>query len=149
MQARHAVELASSCDPLYAFTASEIRERIAGTADKIIEETRRNQHEFVWTTISSPEELLSVRMEAMDIFLADYEDGKEQGRYLNAELPEVPFSDGAFDLAICSHLLFLYSTQLGEAFHRAAFTELCRVAHEVRIFPLVALGGSPSPLVGA
>lgn len=33
-----------------------------------------------------------------------------------------------FDLAPCSHLLFLYSVQLGDAFHRAAVLEMCRVA---------------------
>jgi hypothetical protein len=34
---------------------------------------------------------------------------------------------------------------LGEAFHRAAIQELCRIAREVRIFPLLALGGHRSP----
>lgn len=36
---------------------------------------------------------------------------------------------------------------LGEAFHRAAIQEMCRVAREVRIFALLALGAVPSPLV--
>lgn len=43
-----------SCDPLYAFRASEIRERITATSSEILAQTRHNQHEFVWTTISSP-----------------------------------------------------------------------------------------------
>ncbi len=34
-----------------------------------------------------------------------------------------------------------------EAFHRSAIREMCRVAQEVRIFPLLELGGEPSPLV--
>src|SRR5262249_2262982 len=70
-----------------------------------------------------------------------------QGRYVPAELPSLPFGDREFDLALCSHLLFLYSTQLGEAFHRASVLELGRVAREVRVFPLLALRGAPSPLV--
>jgi hypothetical protein len=41
----------------------------------------------------------------------------------------------------------LYTTQLGEGFHRAAILEMCRVAREVRIFPVLALGAVPSPLV--
>jgi hypothetical protein len=41
----------------------------------------------------------------------------------------------------------LYTTQLGEAFHPSAIREMCRVAREVRIFPLIELGGAPSPLV--
>ena len=54
-------------------------------------------------------------------------------------LPTLPFADAAFEMALCSHLLFLYSSQLGEAFDRAAVREMCRVAAEVRIFPLLAL----------
>ena len=41
--------------------------------------------------------------------------------------------------------LFLYTSQLGEAFHRSAIREMCRVAAEIRIFPLLALGGRRSP----
>ena len=55
----------------------------------------------------------------------------------------LPFNDGAFDLALCSHFPFLYSTQLGEAFHRAALREMCRVAVEVGVFPLLAHIGRP------
>jgi hypothetical protein len=40
--------------------------------------------------------------------------------------------------------LFLYTEQLTEPFHVAAVRELCRVAREVRIFPLLALGGERS-----
>ena len=86
-------------------------------------------------------------MAAMRDFLDDYVAGKAQGRYVDAELPDLPFSDSSFDLALCSHFLFLYTTQLGEAFHHSAIREMCRVAAEVRIFPLLALGATPSPIV--
>ena len=136
-----------SCDPLYRFTTEQIGRRIAETCDIIIEQTRRNQDEFVWTSISSVEELRQLRMASMDKFLADYELGKEQGRYVVAELPQLPFRDGAFDLALCSHFLFLYSEQFTTEFHVVAIRELQRVASEVRIFPLLALGAKPSPHV--
>ena len=57
------------------------------------------------------------------------------------------FPDKSFDLAVCSHVLFLYTEHLSEAFHRSAIRELCRVACEVRIFPLSALDGRISPYV--
>jgi len=76
----------------------------------------------------------------MESFLADYDAGKEQARYVTAQLPSLPFEDHAFEIAVCSHFLFLYSEQLGAPFHEAAIKELCRVAREVRIFPLLALG---------
>jgi hypothetical protein len=86
-------------------------------------------------------------MAAMQDFLEDYEPGKAQGRYVESELPTLPFADASFDVALSSHFLFLYTSQLGETFHRSAIREMCRVAGEVRIFPLLALGGSPSPFV--
>ena len=86
-------------------------------------------------------------MAAMRVFLDDYDSGKSEGRYVDSELPRLPFTDAAFDVALCSHFLFLYSSQLGEAFHRAAVREMCRVAADVRIFPLLALGGTRSAFV--
>ena len=83
----------------------------------------------------------------MRTFLADYDIGRGANRHVDAELPILPFADSAFDLALRSHPLFLYSTQLGKGLHRAAVRELCRIAREVRIFPLLALGGSRSPFV--
>ena len=83
----------------------------------------------------------------MEGFLANYESGKEAGRYIEASLPALPFADGSFDLALCSHLLFLYSEQLGQTLHYQVIQELCRVAGDVRVFPLLALGGKRSPYV--
>jgi hypothetical protein len=136
-----------SCDPIYRYDVEELRRRIASTCDEILEQTRRNEREFVWSTIRSVDELGTVRMAAMNDFLGDYPAGLAQGRYVDAELPHLPFGDATFGLALCSHFLFLYTTQLGEAFHRSAIREMCRVAPEVRIFPLLELGGEPSPLV--
>src|SRR5262249_40744352 len=134
-----------SCDPLYRLESTQIRDRIAETCDQVLEQTRRNLQEFVWETIRSVDELSRLRMGAMQAFLDDYESGKQQGRYIDAELPTLPFPDRSFDLALCSHFLFLYTGHLPEAFHRTAILELCRVAQEVRVFPLLDLGGRVSP----
>lgn len=137
----------TSCDPLYQFSATEIRARLDATYDRVMAETRRNAHEFVWTVMPSVEELGRVRMTAMNGFLDDFTSGHRGRRYVVAELPSLPFGEQEFDLAVCSHLLFLYSERLGEAFHQASLLELCRVAREVRVFPLLALGATPSPFV--
>jgi hypothetical protein len=137
-----------SSDPLYQFDTSAIRDRIDAAYKQIIDQTRRNADEFVWETIRSVDELGAVRMEAMATFLADFESGKRDGRYIEAELPVQPFSDGTFDIAVCSHFLFLYTDHLTQSFHELAITELCRVAREVRLFPLLALGGRLSSHVG-
>jgi hypothetical protein len=139
-----------SCDPLYAFSRAEIDARIAATCDTVLEQTRRHADQFVWGHgIASIEELGEVRLRAMRTFLDDYDAGREAGRYVDASLPSLPFADAAFDLALCSHLLFLYSRQFDEAFHVAALREMSRVTAEVRVFPLLALDGSRSPFVEA
>jgi hypothetical protein len=135
-----------SCDPLYRYSREQIAERIDATATEVLEQTRRNAGEFVWTTttFASVEELGEVRMRAMREFLADYDAGKAEQRYVDAGLPSLPFADDAFELALSSHFLFLYSRQFDAAFHRAALLEMLRVAAEIRVFPLLALGGTPS-----
>lgn len=133
-----------STDPLYAFSCKEIKKRIDETFTAVLEQTRLNQHEFVWTKIKTPGELGKIRMEAMELFLTDYEKGLAEKRYINASLPNLPFTDKSFDIALCSHFLFLYSEQLSEEFHINAINELCRIAAEVRIFPLLELGSKES-----
>jgi hypothetical protein len=134
-----------SCDPLYRLTKAQIEERIAVTYDEILEQTRRNAQTFVWNTIRSVDELGRVRMASMQRFLDDYEAGLAERRYIAAELPVLPFEDASADLALCANFLFLYAEHRDEAFHLAAVRELCRVAREVRIFPLLNLGGRRSP----
>ncbi len=134
-----------SVDPLYAFDARAIRRRIDATYRDVMAQTRRERHRFVWERIASPDELGRARMAAMNAFLADYEGGRGSGHYLAGELPALPLADASFDLALCSHLLLFYAEQLSADFHRAALAELCRVAGEVRVFPVVDVNGAPSP----
>jgi hypothetical protein len=142
-----------SCDPIYQFTAPQIEARIDATCGEILEQTRRNVSEFVWSSIRSIDELGAVRMLAMRRFLDDYSAGRMAGRYVSAALPILPFADQAFDLALSSHFLFLYTEQFDQSFHTASIVEMCRVANEVRVFPLLALGAVQSrhvaPVVGA
>ncbi len=133
-----------SVDPLYQFSIPQIRRRIADTAPVVAGELRNNAGDFLWQHFKSVDELVAARMHAMQIFLGDLTAGLEQGRYVPAELPELPFFDGTFDLALCSHFLFLYSEHYNTQFHIMAAQELCRVAQEVRIFPLVELSGATS-----
>ncbi|MDX1811977.1 MAG: SAM-dependent methyltransferase, partial [Gammaproteobacteria bacterium] len=133
-----------SIDPLYQFSKHEIQKRIDETFTLVIEQTRKNKDEFNWQYIRDVDELATVRAEAMTEFIEDFSNGKEEGRYVAASLPLLPFEDKAFELALCSHFLFLYSEQYSLDFHLDSIEELCRVASEVRIFPLLELGSRPS-----
>lgn len=134
-----------SCDPLYEFRVEQIGERIAHTYVQIIQELRNNQEHYIWKTFSSPEDLGAVRIAAMGQFLQDFPQGIFEGRYVTAQLPQLPFQTQEFELALCSHFLFSYSEFFSQAFHLQAIAELCRVAREVRIFPLLTIAGDPSP----
>ena len=136
-----------SVDPIYRYSEVELRERIQETYDDIIAQARQNQDKFVWTKISSVDKLAEIRMQAMDEFCQDFEKGKQQGRYVDAALPNLPFPDRYFDLVLSAHLLFSYSANRDLAFHLDAVRELLRIGTEVRIFPIVDVNSNPSPFL--
>ena len=138
-----------ACDPLYRYGSVQIARRIGEVYPRVMELLESRRETYLWEEFREPREVGAVRMEAMEEFLADFPEGKRQGRYLADALPRLPFPDSRFDLALCSHLLFTYSDQLGEAFHEEAVRELMRVAWEVRIFPLLTVEGEPSPLLAS
>lgn len=134
----------TSVDPLYRFSGDEIRRRVEATYPVMLDLTRREAGRFVWKHVAGPEELGLLRLAAMETFLADYEAGRREGRYLDRSLPSLGFEDDAFDLALCSHFLFLYSDQFDPAFHIEAIAEMVRVAPDVRVFPLFDMEGKRS-----
>ena len=133
-----------SIDPLYQFSAEQIQQRIDAIVPTVMGQLYANQDEFVWQLFASPADLEQTRLSAMQAFLADYPAGLAERRYQVGALPQLDFDDRAFDLALCSHFLFLYSAQFDAAFHVAAIQELCRVAEDVRIFPVLELGSVQS-----
>jgi hypothetical protein len=140
---------AISVDPLYAYSGSEIQARFESTVEPMRAQVRATPADWTWGYHRNLEELISHRRVALERFLADYDPGRRHHRYLVAELPSLPFAAGAFGLALCSHLLFLYSDRLSAAFHARSVLELCRVSREVRVFPLLTLSHEPSPHLAA
>jgi len=132
-------------DPIYEFSPDEIRSRVAAVRDDMIHQVRAQPSQFVWDYIRSPEHLEESRMTAMEKFLQDFSTDTSRDRYLPQSLPKLYFPDAHFNLALCSHFLFLYSDRLDESFHLASIKELLRIAPEVRIFPVTTLSGQTSP----
>ncbi|GAB4001231.1 SAM-dependent methyltransferase [Spirosoma daeguense] len=133
-----------SIDPIYIFSETELKQRIDDTYQTVKRQLHEHSEQYNWTTFRDVESVCHERMRAMNLFLSDYEQGLQQSRYLPISLPKLPFSDGSFDVVLCSHLLFLYSEQLSETFHLESIRELIRVANDVRIFPIISLDGQPS-----
>ena len=143
-RARRAGCQAVAVDPAYALA----RDALAQTASDSNRDGRgiavANADRFTWDWYGSREARDRMRARALAEFVLDYAAGA--GRYVAAALPQLPFRAGAFELAVCSHLLFTWADQLGLAWHRAAILELTRVARQVRIFPTVVQGrGEPVP----
>lgn len=134
-----------SVDPLYRFSAQQIEARFVEVLPRVLAATQATFDAFVWEELRSLEELEWRRRQALAAFLADYDAGRQAGRYVAAGLPRLPLAAGQFDLALCSHYLFTYSDLLDAAAHVAAILEMARVAREVRVFPLVDMfAGGPS-----
>jgi len=129
----------TSVDPLYKFTSEQIETKFYQVVDNIIVQVKATPEDWVWSYHQSPEQLKENRIQVMDCFAADYSNGKLDGRYVTGELPNLEFKDDQFQLALCSHFLFLYSDQLSYEFHQRSIRELLRIANEVRIFPLLTL----------
>ena len=134
-----------SVDPIYAYSAAEIEGRVEATFETVVAQAKQQAHRYVWDRFADVDALGRARLVAMRRFLADFDAGKRAGRYVAGSLPDLPFADAEFDLALCSHLLFLYSDHLSLDAHVAALRELLRVAGEVRVFPLLTLACGPSP----
>lgn len=135
----------TSIDPIYQFSGAEIRQRFDAVVDNIIDQIIATPHNWVWQYHKNPQSLKTSRIKALESFLEDYQQGKIEKRYLTQELPSLDFANQTYDLALCSHFLFLYSQHYDQNFHLAAIREMLRVSKEVRIFPLLTLMQEKSP----
>lgn len=101
-----------SFDPIYAFTRGQIEQRVEETYKGMMEQVSRSHGDYMWDRFANAQELTEHRLATMRRFLADYDAGLTEGRYVAESLPRLNFSRSRFELALCSHLLFLYSEQL-------------------------------------
>ena len=135
----------TSIDPIYQFTKDEIQQRINETSSVVSKQLAENKNDFVWKNIKSVDELIDIRLTAMSNFIKDYENGKNEKRYIHNKLPKLSFDNNSFNLVLSSHFLFLYSEHFDLQFHIDSILEMCRVSKkEVRIFPLLDLKNQKS-----
>lgn len=65
----------TSYDPIYQFTKNELEKRIEDVRAVVMKQMSENRENYIWTKIHSLEELEQIRMEAMKLFLNDFETG--------------------------------------------------------------------------
>ena len=137
----------TSIDPLYELPGEEIEKLFYASIDNVVEQLRDTSEDYNWQYFQSPEDYRQARVNVINRFLADYERGKSEGRYVTGELPVLEYRELSFDLALSAHLLFFYSELFDYDTHLASVRELARIAREVRIFPLMDISVVRSPHV--
>jgi len=136
----------TSVDPIYKLSKNEIKENFEKSFLNIEKQNNHKAKDRVWNYYKNPEELKKSRFKSTELFINDYDKGKKERRYLESKLPKLSsFKNSEFDLALCSHFLFLYSNLLSNKFHLDSIKELCRISKEVRIFPINTLANKTSP----
>ncbi|WP_294413979.1 SAM-dependent methyltransferase [uncultured Ruminococcus sp.] len=137
----------TSFDPIYCFSKSQLEARINEVRTVIMKQMSENKENYIWNKIKSLEELESIRMASMMLFLQDYEKGLIEKRYVFHELPDrIDYPDDSFEIGLSSHFLLMY-TSLGYDFHIAAISEMLRLCKQVRIFPLCDLDSNASEMI--
>lgn len=84
---------AVSVDPIYAHSGSEILARFEVTAEPMLSQVRATPADWTWSLHRGPDDLLATRRTAIEVFLADYERGLRERRYVLGEfaLPSFRF----------------------------------------------------------
>lgn len=136
---------AVACDPLYGLPAEEQMRAVVGGVERAVANIVAEPERYVWRTFGGPNQHRQARQAAAELFGRDLQE--HPTRYVPGSLPKLPFGGQFFDLALCSYLLFAYSSALSPDDHVAYARELVRVAREVRIFPLVGFEGDAAHLV--
>lgn len=137
-----------SCDPLFVLDKDTLASKSKMIFAEMADEVKKQQNQFDFTRSGTLENLLADRQKGMNQFFADYEKGKEDGRYLGVDDYHLPFPDFSFDFALSTHYLFADLDNQTVDFHLTVIRELARVAQEVRIFPLIDREGKSSELLG-
>ena len=136
-----------SVDPMYHASAAEILRRSAESRRRIHHYQFDHPDQFHWPYLGSPAANLRCAEVSADLFGIDF--AANPGGYVPATLPQLPFPDRRFHLALSGYLLFTYADRLSFDDHVIALRELLRVSEQVRAFPLIDITGVQYPHLNA
>ncbi len=136
----------TACDMTYQLPIEFLGEKGGKDIEHVFDRVNDVPHLYVWSYYKDWDEVVSLRRKALAQFQEDFPRGSAEGRYIHAELPNLPFPDRTFSLVLSSHFLFLYGDRLDVEFHAASLREMARVCSgEVRIYPLQGFDAKPYP----
>lgn len=132
---------ATAVDPMFGKPAADLLKGGEADINHVMGGVSKSLDAFNWSFYPTPQALRSYRKTALTRFVHDYAKPESAERYVNASLPNLPFGDKSFDMALGGHFLFTYADKLDYDFHLKSALELVRVSHEVRIYPVVGRNG--------
>ncbi|WP_276279548.1 hypothetical protein [Halorussus caseinilyticus] len=133
-------------DILYDVPPDELHEKCESDVDTAIAGFEGVEDQFIWEFYDDVADVRAHWTAAYQEFIADYADRFDTDRYVDAQLPDLPFEDDSFSLVLSANLMFLYMEKFDYEFHEQSLLELARVASdEVRVYPLERFDGKRYP----
>lgn len=133
-----------SGDRHYNLEPQSMVKHVEQLVQQLAEQLHHYQDRLIDAKPNAVQEIVSRWTEDAQLFLNDYVSGHRDTRYQYMNLPKLPFADFEIELALCPDILF----RSGNASPDKDIMELCRVAEEVRIFPLLDEYGEISKAIG-
>jgi hypothetical protein len=140
-----------SCDPLFSLEKDLLMQEVNQFFERRVAELRADQYQLDTAGYGGLEHFIQERHLGCEVFFDDFIDGVKEGRYIASSSP-LPFADMTFQYALSSHYFFtnIPPSERQDAIvqHIREIKELARIAHEVRIFPIINRTGEASTLLG-
>lgn len=141
-------QVVASIDPLFKFELEPLRQDVLALFNSRAVQIKAKPAQFDVREYGGLDAFIAKRREGLELFFADFVAGRREQRYLPLTEGPLPFITGLFDYVLSSHFLFADADTQSITYHLETICELARVAHEVRIFPLIDSQGTPSLLLG-
>lgn len=131
----------TTCSDVYGSDKETLQAKAYKEMKQAIDCIKSNPGRFNSSVIDTPEKYQRFLEDNLKIFFKHYDEAKTRKLYSSEALPEIAFSSHQFDLALCPNFIFNGNPAFSEDFQLNCIKELCRVAHECRIFPILDADG--------
>ena len=146
--ARKAGQKVVSCSDVYGSNKEALEEKVPEILRQTLSIIGDNPDRFVGSAIGTTKEYSEKLKSSLDIFFKTYNDDFKEDLYSSESLPVLnDFNASEFGLVICRHFLFKENANFTVDFHVRCIKEMCRVAKECRIFPLVGANSEPAKIL--
>lgn len=137
-----------SCDPWFESNIEVMRENFESHFQLQLQRMQAHPEAFNLKQYGGLETFVHQRQNGFNEFFKDFPGGFQQKRYVGVPQNQLPFENQRFDKALCANFLFADLSDQDLDFHLYWISEMLRVAHDVRIYPLTNKYGQPSALLG-